>query len=178
MMAQAGLCELGRERYGLPTWGFAGCCASKVADTQAINEAATYIFMAGLTGTNVNHDLGYLEFGLTYSFDLLVMANESVGQLRRIFEGIPVTRESQALDAIREVGPGGNFLDCDHTLDHYRENWFPGVTDRNTFERWTQLGSLTMEQRCKAKIQQILDVPENPQYADKIDAVMRRLVEG
>jgi len=176
MMTQAGLCELGRELYGLPTWGFAGCCASKVADTQAINEAATYIFMAGLTGTNVNHDLGYLEFGLTYSFDLLVMANESVGQLRRIFEGIPVNRESQALDAIREVGPGGNFLDCDHTLDHYRENWFPGVTDRNTFERWTQLGSLTMEQRCKAKIAKILGEPARVQDGEKIDAVMERIV--
>ncbi|MCL2299415.1 MAG: trimethylamine methyltransferase family protein [Firmicutes bacterium] len=172
MMTQAGLCELGRNLYRLPTWGFAGCCASKVADTQAINEAATYIFMAGLSGTNVNHDLGYLEFGLTYSFDLLVMADESVSQLRRVFDGIPLSRETQALDAIREVGPGGNFLDCGHTLDHYRENWFPGVSDRNTFERWAQLGSLTMEQRCKAKIAKILNEPPKPQNADKIGAVL------
>jgi len=178
MMTQAGICELGRNLYGLPTWGFAGCCASKVADTQAINEAATYIFMAGLTGTNVNHDLGYLEFGLTYSFDLLVMADESVGQLRRIFDGIPVNPETQALEAIREVGPGGNFLDCDHTLDHYRDNWFPGVSDRNTFERWTQLGSLTMEQRCKAKIQKILGESAKPQNASKIDAVLDKIMRG
>ena len=177
MLTQAGLCQLGRERYGLPTWGFAGCCASKVADTQAINEAATYIFMAGLTGTNVNHDLGYLEFGLTYSFDLLVMADESVGQLRRIFEGIPVDRETQALEAIKEVGPGGNFLDCDHTLDHYRENWFPGVTDRNTFERWTQLGGVTMEERCRGKIAKILEEPVQARDAEKIDAVMDGIVK-
>ncbi|MCL1896694.1 MAG: trimethylamine methyltransferase family protein, partial [Clostridiales bacterium] len=110
MMTQAGLCELGRNLYNLPTWGFAGCCASKLADTQAINEAATYIFMAGLTGTNLNHDLGYLEFGLTFSFDLLVMADESVGQLRRIMDGIPLTRETMAIDAVKTVGPGGNFL--------------------------------------------------------------------
>jgi len=176
MMTQAGICELGRNLYGLPTWGFAGCCASKLADTQAINEAATYIFMAGLTGTNVNHDLGYLEFGLTYSFDLLVMADESVGQLRRIFDGIPVSRETQALDAIAEVGPGGNFLDCDHTLDHYRENWFPGVSDRNTFERWTELGSMTMEQRCKAKIEKILSEPVRAQNEAKIAAVMEKIM--
>ena len=176
MMTQAGLCELGRNLYGLPTWGFAGCCASKLADTQAINEAATYIFMAGLTGTNVNHDLGYLEFGLTYSFDLLVMADESVGQLRRIFDGIPVNRETQALDAIGEAGPGGNFLDCDHTLDHYRENWFPGVSDRNTFERWAELGSLTMEQRCKAKIEKILGEPAKAQNEKKIAAVLDEIM--
>jgi len=178
MMTQAGLCELGRNLYGLPTWGFAGCCASKVADTQAINEAATYIFMAGLSGTNVNHDLGYLEFGLTYSFDLLVMANESVGQLRRVFDGIPVDRETQALEAIKEVGPGGNFLDCDHTLDNYRENWFPGVTDRNTFERWTALGGMTMEERCRAKIQKILGEPAGVRDGEKIDAVLGRIMRG
>ena len=159
MVTQAGLCELGRNLYNLPTWGFAGCCASKLADTQAINEAATYIFMAGLTGTNLNHDLGYLEFGLTFSFDLLVMADESVGQLRRIMDGIPLTRESMAIDAVREVGPGGHFLSCDHTLAHYRENWTPGLSDRNTFERWKELGAASLEERCKARIKEILEAP-------------------
>jgi len=175
MMTQAGLCELGRNLYRLPTWGFAGCCASKLADTQAINEAATYIFMAGLSGTNLNHDLGYLEFGLTYSFDLLVMTNESVGQLRRIMAGIPVNRETQALDAMREVGPGGNFLIADHTLEHYRENWTPGVTDRNTFERWSDLGRTTMEERCKAKISGILNESPAPQNSEKIDAILQKI---
>jgi len=178
MMTQAGLCELGRDLYRLPTWGFAGCCASKLADTQAINEASTYIFMAGLTGTNLNHDLGYLEFGLTFSFDLLVMTDESVGQLRRIMDGIPVSRESMAIDAIKEVGPGGHFLSCDHTLDHYRENWIPGVSDRNTFDRWTELGATTMEDRCKAKVRMILDAPAEASYAGAVDAVLDRIMKG
>jgi trimethylamine--corrinoid protein Co-methyltransferase len=175
MMTQSGLCELGRNLYHLPTWGFAGCCASKIADTQAINEAATFIFMAGLTGTNINHDLGYLEFGLTYSFDLLVMANESVGQLRRIMDGIPINRETQALDAIRAVGPGGNFLNDDHTLDHYKENWSPDVSDRNTVERWTEKGATSMETRCKEKIKKILGAPPAPQNTEKIDAVLEKI---
>lgn len=176
MMTQAGICELGRNLYTLPTWGFAGCCASKLADTQAINEAATYIFMAGLSGTNLNHDLGYLEFGLTYSFDLLVMCDESVGQLRRIMDGIPLTREAMALDAIREVGPGGDWVSADHTLEHYTENWLPGVSDRNSVERWTQLGSTSMEDRCKAKIKAILEEPALPQNAEAIDAVLESIL--
>ena len=175
MMTQAGLCELGRNLYDLPTWGFAGCSASKLADTQAINEASTYIFVAGLTGTNLNHDLGYLEFGLTFSFDLLVMCDESVGQLRRIFDGITLTRESMAIEAIREVGAGGHFLMSDHTLNNYRKNWMPGVTDRNTFARWTELGSTTMEDRCKAKIRSILDRPAEAYRSDVVDAVLARL---
>ena len=177
MMTQAGLCELGREFYDLPTWGFAGCCASKTADTQAINEASTYIFVAGLSGTNLNHDLGYLEFGLTFSFDLLVMTDESVGQLRRIMDGIPVTRESMALDAVREVGPGGHFLSCDHTLDNYMDNWTPGVSDRNTYDRWKELGSTSMEDRCKAKIKNILSAPAEAFNAGAIDSVLKKIME-
>jgi len=178
MMTQAGLCELGRNLYNLPTWGFAGCCASKLADTQAINEASTYIFMAGLSGTNLNHDLGYLEFGLTFSFDLLVMTDESVGQVRRIFDGIPLTRQTMAIDAIRDAGPGGHFLTSDHTLDYYKENWTPGVSDRNTFERWTELGSTSMEDRCKAKIKEILEQPAKTYDPEKIDAVLAKLIKG
>ena len=178
MMTQAGLCELGRDLYGLPTWGFAGCCASKLADAQAINEASTYIFMAGLTGTNLNHDLGYLEFGLTFSFDLLVMTDESVGQLRRIMDGIPVTRETMALDAVRKVGPGGHFLSADHTLEHFREMWTPGVSDRNTYERWIELGSLSMEDRCKAKIKELLNAPAAASYTNAIDGVLSRIMKG
>jgi trimethylamine--corrinoid protein Co-methyltransferase len=175
MITQAGLCELGRNLYNLPTWGFAGCCASKVADTQAVNEAATYIFMAGLTGTNVNHDLGYMEFGLTFSFDLLVMTDETVGQLRRVMDGIPVTRETQALDAVREVGPGGSFLIAEHTLAHYQQNWIPGISDRNTFERWTKLGATTMEQRCKMKIKEILSQPPVPANEAAVNGVLKKI---
>lgn len=176
IMTQAGLCELGRNLYHLPTWGFAGCCSSKLADTQAINDASTYIWTAGLTGTNLNHDLGYLEFGLTFSFDLLVMCDESVGQLRRLMDGIPLTRESMALDAVREVGPGGDFISSEHTFEHFRENWMPGVSDRNTFERWSELGATSMEERCKLKIQSILEQELNPYKAEVIDAVLEQLV--
>ncbi|MCL1847978.1 MAG: trimethylamine methyltransferase family protein, partial [Coriobacteriia bacterium] len=134
--------------------------------------------MAGLTGTNLNHDLGYLEFGLTFSFDLLVMTDESVGQLRRILDGFTLTREAMALDAIQEVGPGGEFLTCDHTLDHFRENWIPGISDRNTYEHWTQQGSTSMEDRCKAKIRGILNEPAEAYSAKLIDEVLARVTAG
>ncbi len=178
IMTQIGLCELGRNLYKLPTWGFAGCSSSKIADTQAINDASTYIFMAGFTGNNLNHDLGYLEFGLTFSFDLLVMCDESVGQLRRIMDGIPLTRESMAIDAVKEVGAGGEFLTNDHTLAHYKENWMPGVTDRNTFARWTELGSSSMEDRCKTKIKDILNQPARAHNEKTIDKVLERVLQN
>jgi trimethylamine--corrinoid protein Co-methyltransferase len=89
---------------------------------------------------------------------------------------MPLTRESMALDAIRDVGPGGEFLTNDHTLDYYRENWMPGVTDRNIYERWAELGATTMEERCKAKIQAILSGPIIAYNEPAIDAVLKGIV--
>ena len=109
MVTQAGLCQIGRCLYDLPTWGFGGCSASKLVDEQAVNEAATYIMMSGWMGTNLVHDVGYLEFGLTYSFDLLVMCDEFIGQVRRMMEGIRIDKEYLAVDSIKRVGPGGAF---------------------------------------------------------------------
>ena len=78
--------------------------------------------MAGLMGTNVVHDVGYLEFGKTYSFDLLVMCDEMIGYVRRMMEGIPVDTENLAIDVIKRVGIGGHFLADAHTLKHFRDN--------------------------------------------------------
>ena len=178
MVSQAGICQLGRSLYHLPTWGFAGCSASKLADEQAVNEAGSYIMMAAWMGTNLVHDVGYLEFGLTYSFDLLVICDEIIGQVRRMQEGIPVDRETLAVEAIKRVGPGGHFLSDQHTLDHFREHWKPGLTDRQTHDRWQAKGTTTMGQRAKAKIKHILEThkpqPLPPEVEQQIDHILAR----
>ena len=176
MVEQAGLCQIGRCLYNLPTWGFGGCSASKLADEQAVNEAATYILMSGLMGTNLVHDVGYLEFGLTYSFDLLVMCDEFIGQVRRMMDGIRVDQEHLALDAIKRVGPGGHFLQDDHTLKHFRDNWKPDITDRTTHETWTASGATTMGQRAKEKIKHILGSHEPEPLAPEADKEIDRIL--
>jgi trimethylamine--corrinoid protein Co-methyltransferase len=182
MVEQAGVCQIGRCLYDLPTWGFGGCSASKLADEQAVNEAASYIMMSGWMGTNLVHDVGYLEFGLTYSFDLLVMCDEFIGQVRRMMEGIRVDREYLALDAIKRVGPGGHFLQDDHTLNHFRENWRPDLTDRKTYETWKTKGASSMGQRAKEKVRYILEnhLPERlPAEVDaEIDKILDRIKGG
>ena len=178
MMTQAGLCQIGRCLYNLPTWGFGGCSASKLADEQAVNEAATYLLMAAWMGTNLVHDVGYLEFGLTYSFDLLVMCDEFIGQIRRMMEGIQVNREQLAVEVVKRVGAGGHFLGDDHTFRHFRENWQPGITDRKTYDKWMEEGGTTMKQRTKSKVKHILEnhVPEPlpDENNSQLDAVLAR----
>ena len=182
MMTQAGLCQIGRCLYDLPTWGFGGCSASKLADEQAVNEAVSYIMMSGWMGTNLVHDVGYLEFGLTYSYDLLVMCDEFIGQVRRMMEGIRVDREYLALDAIKRVGPGGHFLQDDHTLNHFRDNWQPDLTDRKTYETWKMEGALSMGQRTKKKVRHILNnhrpQPLQAEAEAQIDKILERIGRG
>ena len=177
MMTQAGLCQIGRCLYELPTWGFGGCSASKLADEQAVNEAATYLMMAGWAGTNLVHDVGYLEFGLTYSFDLLVMCNEFIGQVRRMMEGITVDKENLAVECVKRVGPGGHFLGDVHTLNHFRENWQPDLTDRRTYQDWQSRGAKSMGQLAKEKIKELKKShqpqPLSPEVEAQIDKILK-----
>jgi len=123
-----------------------------------------------------DHDVGYLEFGLTYSFDLLVLCNEFIGQVRRLQQGILVNKEYLAVDAVRRVGIGGHFLGDEHTFNHFRENWKPDLTDRNTYEAWLGNGGTSMGQRTKARIQHILEThkpqPVSPETDKAIDRVL------
>ena len=133
--------------------------------------------MAGWAGTNLVHDVGYLEFGLTYSFDLLVMCNEYIGQVRRMMEGIRVDREHLAVDVIKRVGPGGHFLGDDHTFNHFRENWQPDLTDRRTYDGWYKRGAKSMGQLAREKIRKILDSHEPAALPADVETEIERVLE-
>lgn len=175
IMAQAGLCQLGRELYKIPTWGFGGCSASKLCDEQAVNEAATYLQASAWMGTSLVHDIGYLESGLTYSFEYLVLCDEFIGQIRRMMSGIEINAEQLALDAIRRVGPAGTFLADPHTLTHFRENWMPDLTDRKTRKVWEKQGKLSMGERARRRVNQLLEPSPTvllpPEISRKLHAV-------
>jgi len=71
--------------------------------------------------------------------------------------GIEVSPETLAVDVADRVGPGGNFLMEAHTLEHFREEqWFPDLTDRQTYENWTKAGAKTMGTRANEQVKKIL----------------------
>lgn len=143
--------------YKLPAWGYAGCSDSKVLDQQAAIEATFWIVTASLSGSNLVHDVGYLESGITNSFENLVMSDEVISMTKRFMQGIEVNTETLALDAIHRVGPGGNFLADDHTLKHFKENWRPTMMDRKNWDNWEAEGKLTLGDKVKAKVKWILE---------------------
>src|SRR5665647_2919306 len=114
MLTMAAISEMA-EYYDLPAWGYAGCTDAKVFDEQAAADTAQWVMMAALSGSNLVHDVGFVESGLASSFDQLVFADEAIGKCARLLGGVDVDEESLAVRATSEVGAGGNFLAHRHT---------------------------------------------------------------
>jgi trimethylamine--corrinoid protein Co-methyltransferase len=134
------MAELGQRFYHLPTWGFSGCTDSKLPDIQAGIESSLWILWTALSGNNLVHDIGYIESGMTCSYEMIVICDEIIGAVRRLLGGIELTPETLALEVIDEVGPGGDYLSTDHTLRHYKECWYPSLLDRFSYQSWTEAG--------------------------------------
>jgi trimethylamine--corrinoid protein Co-methyltransferase len=152
----AACADLGRY-YDLPTWGYAGATDSKVVDAQAGMEATASIMTAFLCRCNLNHDVGYIEYGSTSSMEMLVVADEIIREVRYIVEGIEVSERTLAREAIHRARPGGGFLADDHTLQNWKwAQWRPALIDRARYDRWVEQGSKNMSARANGQARAIL----------------------
>jgi trimethylamine--corrinoid protein Co-methyltransferase len=154
-LTKSAIAQLGRW-YGMPTWGYAGCSDAKVLDEQAALEALLSVLMAKLSGANLIHDVGYIESGLTTSFEMIVLTDELVAMTDHLMKGIEVTDDTLMLDEVDRVGPGGHFLDTEQTLNRFRDFWFPGLLDRSRRPEWLKTGALTLGQRLNARVKEII----------------------
>jgi trimethylamine--corrinoid protein Co-methyltransferase len=143
------IAELGQRYYNLPTWGFAGCTDSKLPDIQAGIDSSLWILWTALSGANLVHDIGYLESGMTCSYEMIVICDEIIGFVRRLLGGIELTPETLALDVIDEVGPGGDHLSTRHTLRHFKECWYPSLFDRFSYQSWTEAGQPSVIEKAR-----------------------------
>ena len=143
--------------YNLPNWGYAGTSDSQIPDEQATFEAGLLSFLSAIAGSNLNHDVGYLDFGRTGSLEMIVVLDEIIDQVRRLYRGIPVDDERLAVDVVKAVGADGNFLTQMHTLNHLRSTqWQPKLISRSGYEKWQSSGSKSLMDRSRDKLQQIL----------------------
>jgi trimethylamine--corrinoid protein Co-methyltransferase len=154
-LTKAAIAELGRW-YGIPTWGYAGCSDAKVMDEQAALEAMLSVLMARFSGSNLVHDVGYMESGLTTSFEMIVLTDELIAMTDHIIKGIEVSENTLMLDELHTVGPGGHFLDTDQTLKRFHDFWFPALLDRKRRVQWLEAGAVTLGQRLNARVNEII----------------------
>jgi len=177
-LTKAAVAQLGRW-YGMPTWGYAGCSDAKVMDEQAALEAMLSVLMAKFSGGNLIHDVGYMESGLTTSFEMIVLTDELIDMTDHILKGIEVSEDTLMLNELDTVGPGGHFLDTEETLNRFRDFWFPGLLDRKRREQWLEAGAATLGQRLNARVKEITkEHKPKPLEPDKKNQVREILAQA
>jgi trimethylamine--corrinoid protein Co-methyltransferase len=162
----------------VPMFSTAGCSDAKTLDQQAAIESALSIAVAGLSGASLIHDVGFLESALIGSYEMVVMSNEIIGLVKRILRGLPVDAEHLALDAIARVGPGGHFLMDEHTLAHFRtEFWRPELLDRANWETWQADGARTLGARVHERVLEIVDQYEPAPITDEVEDQLLAIIQ-
>ena len=139
-----GAAQLAR-RLGLPFRTGGSLCASKIPDAQAAYESANTLNSTILAGTNfVLHSAGWLEGGLASCYEKFMMDIDQLGMQQKFAEGVDLSENGQAMDAIRQVGPGSHYLGCDHTQANFQTAFYrSSIADNNSFEQWQAEGEKT-----------------------------------
>jgi trimethylamine--corrinoid protein Co-methyltransferase len=171
-------------RYNLP-YRSSNANASNAPDVQATYESAMSIWGAITGGVNLLvHATGWLEGGLTASYEKCIIDAEMLQIMASSFEPVPVDDAALAVEAIREVGPGGHFFASPHTLERYETAFYtPLLSDWRNFQQWQADGAIDATQRAHRIWKQLLadyqPPPLDPAIAEGLAAfVARRTEEG
>ncbi|MGH6760104.1 MAG: trimethylamine methyltransferase family protein [Phyllobacterium sp.] len=172
-----GAAQLAR-RLGLPFRTGGSLCASKVSDAQAAYESANTLNSTLLAGTNfVLHGAGWLEGGLVSSYEKFMMDIDQLGMAQKFAEGVDLSENGQAMDAIRQVGPGSHYLGCDHTQANFQTAFYrSSIADNNSYEQWLAEGEKRAEQRANGLARRWLDAYEAPYLDPAIDEALKAFI--
>jgi trimethylamine--corrinoid protein Co-methyltransferase len=172
-------------RYlGLP-WRSSNATASNVPDAQAAYEAQMSLWGALLGGCNfILHAAGWMESGLSTSYEKFILDVEMLQMFAEVFQPVGATSADLGLEAVAEVGPGGHFFGCAHTMERYRTAFYaPLVSDWRNYGAWNDDGAKTATQRANTIWHSTLDnfvaPSRDPAIVEALnDYVERRKQEG
>jgi trimethylamine---corrinoid protein Co-methyltransferase len=170
-------------RYRVP-FRSSNVTASNCVDVQAAYESGMSLWGTIMGGVHlIEHAAGWLEGGLTASFEKLILDAEMLQMMREFLNPIRIDEESLGLDAIREVGPGGHFFGVGHTLERFEHAFYePMLSDWRNFENWQDSGSKSGTERANAIWKELLRTYEapalDPGIAEELDAYVARRMEA
>ncbi|WP_293576391.1 trimethylamine methyltransferase family protein [Phaeobacter sp.] len=165
-------------RMNLPFRSAGSFCGSKLPDAQAAYETANSLNMGLLSGVNFQlHSCGWLEGGLVADFEKFVMDADQLGVLHGLAKGVEVDENAQAMDAIREVGPGGHYLGCAHTQANFKDAfWKTELLDYKPFETWEEEGARDTMVLASNRVETLLNAYEAPPMDPEIYAKLQAYV--
>ncbi|MAZ02878.1 MAG: methyltransferase [Sneathiella sp.] len=171
-------------RYNLP-YRSSNVNASNAADAQAAYESEMSLWSLVLGGANfVKHAAGWLEGGLSASFEKVIMDVEMIQMMIEMMKPIDTSKESLGLDAMREAGHGGHFFGTQHTQARYQTAFYePILSDWRNFESWAEAGSPDALKRANVIYKAILAEYEPPAHdparlEELNEFIDKRIAEG
>ncbi|HBD22802.1 MAG TPA: trimethylamine methyltransferase [Oceanospirillaceae bacterium] len=172
-----GAAQLAR-RLGVPFRSGGSLPGSKIPDAQAAYESANTLNSTVMAGVNfVLHSAGWMEGGLVMDYEKYMMDLDQLGMMHTLTQGIDMSTNGQAMDAIKEVGPGNHFLGCAHTQANFQTAFYmSNLTDNNSFEQWEEDGSLDMRQRANTLWKKQLAAYEAPELDPTIDNALQEFI--
>ena len=161
--------------YKVPTFSVAGATDACTVDPQAGMESAYTILMHALSGSNLIHDFGYMAAGTTSSPELVILGSEMVKIVKYMMKGLEINTKTLALDVIEKVGPGGDFLMEDHTIDNFRTSLcYTETLNRYDYLRWEKEGKKDFNQRAREKA---IDILEHYKVPDLPEGIVKKIKE-
>jgi trimethylamine--corrinoid protein Co-methyltransferase len=164
--------------YGVPLSMGSFATGAKIPDWQAGIDNSLSTFMASSVMSDMLLGAGLLHGSRIWSYEQLLMDCEIFDLIEKMMRGIIVNEETLALDVIRSVGPGGNFLGQKHTAQHMRKRWVPQFMDRRTYEKWLEAGDGARDW-ARAKAKEILaehePEPLEPQLSNELQKIIAHL---
>ncbi len=171
-------------RYGLP-YRTSNTCAANTLDAQAAYESVFSLWGVTMGGGNyIMHGAGWMEGGLVASFEKFVLDCDLIQMVKSFLQPLDTSPDGLALDAIREVGPGGHFFGAKHTLERYATAFYePIISDWRNYQQWQAAGSPDAFKRANQVYKQALEAYVEPPMdaghrAALDDFVDRRVREG
>lgn len=151
---------------------------SQLVDYQSATEKTSTAWAAMCAGIDLIVNSGMIGTGMTVALDQLVLDDELAGYIKRVAAGVRVDEQTLGLDAIRDVGPGGNFLMHDLTLELLRspEHWSPPVTQHPVFESWRQSGAPSLVDLARQRREAMLDRTSAPIIDGSVDETLAGLL--
>ena len=171
------MAELAR-RVGVPFRSGGQFTASKVPDAQAAYESASTLLPTVFAGVNfVLHAAGWLEGGLAFSYEKLIMDADQLGMMSIYGAGIDMSENAQAMESFRTNEHGNHFLGTEHTLANFETAFYRSeIADANSFEQWEEDGGLTAAERATIKWKHMLSEYEAPPLDPSIDAELLEFI--
>jgi trimethylamine--corrinoid protein Co-methyltransferase len=173
-----GVAQAMAHHLDLPMLALGGATDSKLVDQQAGIEAALTLMFDAVVGSQLVHDIGYLESGLSGSLAQIVICDEILTWVKRALHPVEITTETLALELIHETSPDGQYLDKKHTVRHFRDQWHPLLFERYNYEGWVKKGSKTLAERAAERVNEILNTHKTEPLPEKVKEALRAIVEN